>query len=316
MDENNPDTQSSMASYSPALWLPLLLLLFSLGFLLEKKLAFKKQKQPPGPPKLPIIGNLHQVGQLAHQSLCQLSKKYGPVMLLHLGFVPTLVVSSAEAAKKVLKDYDIACCSRPPLTCNGRISYNYLDISFAPYGPYWRESRKICVLQLFSAMRVQSFQAVREAEIASLIDSLAQSSSSSSASPVDLTDKIMSLTANVICRIAFGRSFEGSEFGKGRFQEVVREATTILSCFFVADFFPYLGWVVDRLTGNHGKLEKSFHDLDRFFQQVIEEHLDPGRMKEEHQDVIDVLLNMENEEDELSTIRLTKDHVKAIVMVN
>ena len=131
MDENNLATESSMASYSPALWLPLLLLLFSLAFLLEKKLAFKKQKQPPGPPKLPIIGNLHQVVVLAHRSLCQLSKKYGPVILLHLGFVPTLV-SSAEAAKKVLKDHDIACCSRPPLTCTGRI-----QLSRYIFRPIW-----------------------------------------------------------------------------------------------------------------------------------------------------------------------------------
>lgn len=233
-------------------------------------------------------------------------------MLLHLGFVPTLVVSSAEAAKKVLKDHDISCCSRPPLISIGRLSYNYLDISFAPYGPYWREIRKICVLQLFSTNRVQSFQVIREAEVALLIDSLAQSSSS--ASPVDLTDKIMSLTANMICRIAFGRSFEGSEFGKGRFQEVVHEATAMMSSFFAADFFPYVGRIVDRLTGIHERLEKSFHELDCFYQQVIEEHLNPGRMKEEHEDIIDVLLNIEKEQDESSAFKLTKDHVKAILM--
>lgn len=301
-----------MAPYSPDLWLPLVLLFLSLLFLLKKILELKEQKGPPGPPKLPIIGNLHQLGALIHQSLWQLSKKHGPVMLLHLGFVPTLVVSSAEAAKKVLKDHDISCCSRPPLISIGRLSYNYLDISFAPYGPYWREIRKICVLQLFSTNRVQSFQVIREAEVALLIDSLAQSSSS--ASPVDLTDKIMSLTANMICRIAFGRSFEGSEFGKGRFQEVVHEATAMMSSFFAADFFPYVGRIVDRLTGIHERLEKSFHELDYFYQQVIEEHLNPGRMKEEHEDIIDVLLNIEKEQDEFSTFKLTKDHVKAILM--
>ena len=79
---------------------------------------------------------------------------------------------------------------------------------------------------------------------------------------------------------------------------------------------PLLAASLRLISGSHGKLEKSFHDLDRFFQQVIEEHLDPGRMKEEHEDVIDVLLIIENEENELSTIRLTKDHVKAILMEN
>lgn len=88
----------------------------------------------------------------------------------------------------------------------------------------------------------------------------------------------------------------------------------MMSSFFAADFFPYVGRIVDRLTGIHERLEKSFHELDYFYQQVIEEHLNPGRMKEEHEDIIDVLLNIEKEQDEFSTFKLTKDHVKAILM--
>jgi len=71
------------------------------------------QRTPPSPPGFPIIGNLHQLGELPHQSLWKLSKKYGPVMLLKLGRVPTVIVSSSETAKQALKIYDLHCCSRP-----------------------------------------------------------------------------------------------------------------------------------------------------------------------------------------------------------
>ncbi|OAP01953.1 hypothetical protein AXX17_AT3G28340 [Arabidopsis thaliana] len=46
------------------------------------------------PSKFPVIGNLHQIGELPHRSLTHLAERYGPVMLLHFGFVPITVVSS------------------------------------------------------------------------------------------------------------------------------------------------------------------------------------------------------------------------------
>jgi hypothetical protein len=70
---------------------------------------------PPGPLlSLPVVGNLHQImGVLPHRSLRDLARRHGPVMQLRLGMVPTVVVSSAEAAREVLKTHDAACCSRP-----------------------------------------------------------------------------------------------------------------------------------------------------------------------------------------------------------
>ncbi|KAG4208450.1 hypothetical protein ERO13_A03G132700v2, partial [Gossypium hirsutum] len=133
------------------------LLLLSLLLIFIKTLTAKKGKLPPGPPKLPILGNLHQLGPFPHRSTWQLSKKHGPIMLLQLGSTPPLVVSSAEAAKEVLKIHDLECCSRPPLTGPKRLTYNFQDVAFAPYGHYWKEMRKICVAELFSMTSFSRF---------------------------------------------------------------------------------------------------------------------------------------------------------------
>ncbi|XP_065873210.1 cytochrome P450 71B10-like [Euphorbia lathyris] len=191
-------------------------------------------------------------------------------MLLHLAYVPTLIISSSEATKEILKTHDLKTCSRPLLTCSGRLSYNYLDIVFTPYTDYWRDLRKICVVELFSQKRVDSFRFDREEEVDLMIESIKKSSCFSGVS-VDLSEKTMSLTAQVICRVAFGKSF--NERGLERFQEIVHEGFAMLGSFSSADFFPYVGWIVDRISGLNSRLQKNFWEFDGFYDKLINDHI-------------------------------------------
>lgn len=146
---------------------------------------------PRRPPPLPIIGNLHQVGVLSHNSLWSLSKTYGPLMHLRLGSVPALVVSSAKLAREVMKHQDLNFCSRPSFVSQKRLSYNFLYIGLAPCGKYWREKRKDCMVELFSPKRIESFGFIREKEVARMIQSI--SKSYSSFKPINLSDMLLTL---------------------------------------------------------------------------------------------------------------------------
>ncbi|XP_022151851.1 cytochrome P450 71B34-like [Momordica charantia] len=270
----------------------------------------KKKQPPPGPPKLPLLGHLH----LPHRSLRDLSAKYGPVMLLKLGSVPTMVVSSAAAARDLFKLHDLASCSRPRLAASGRFSYNFLDLNLSPYGERWRELRKICMVELFSARRVQSFEKIREEEVGVLINSISQSAAWGS-SPIDVNEKSYSLTASITTRVAFGKTFRGGELDDENFQQVIRRAVAALGSFSASDFFPGVGWIVDRVSGVHGRLEKSFAELDEFFQRVVDDRVNFRETRRNHEEnIVDVLLKMERDCSQSDTLKFTTDCIKALIM--
>ena len=100
------------------------------------------------------------LGELPHRALKDLAGTYGPVMFLKLGSVPTVVVSSPEMAKEFLKTNDLLFASRPVLAVGKYVFYSFRDVAFAPYGDYWRQMRKICVLELLTPKRIESFQSV------------------------------------------------------------------------------------------------------------------------------------------------------------
>ncbi|WCJ34986.1 cytochrome P450 family 71 subfamily A polypeptide 25 [Euphorbia peplus] len=145
-------------------------LLILLVFIIwKKKKSHINSNKPPQPPKLPLIGNLHQIiSLLPHRRLAELAKIYGPLMQLQLGQDSAVVVSSPEVAKELFKDHDINVSHRCRVSGTDILFYNYQDIAFAPYGEYWRQMRKICTLELFSSRRVQSFRSIREEEAMSV----------------------------------------------------------------------------------------------------------------------------------------------------
>ncbi|KAH9718036.1 cytochrome P450 83B1 [Citrus sinensis] len=248
--------------------LPICLFLFSVNTYQQKKI-----KLPPGPQGLPFIGNLHQFDvSKPHVSFWELSKKYGPLMSLRLGFVPTLVVSSAKMAKETLKTHDLQFSSRPALVATQKLSYNGLDLVFSPYAAASKQ--------------------------------------------VNLSEIMMSLSCNIICRLGFGkRSGDQSETitERSRFHTLLNEIQALSIGFFVADYFPFMGWI-DKLTGMIRRLENNFQESDRFYQELIDEHLDPKRTKAkvQQEDLVDVLLQIRK--DHGFKVDLTLDHIKAVLM--
>ncbi|KAH0923408.1 hypothetical protein HID58_023426 [Brassica napus] len=283
-------------------------IIFFASILAAKNTRKTKKNLPPGPPRLPIIGNLHQLGSKPHRSMLKLSEEYGSLMSLRFGNVSTVVASSPETVKDVLKTFDADCCSRPYLTYAARLSHNLNDLAFSPYSKYWREVRKMTVLELYTAKRVKSFRHIREEEVVSFIDFLKQSASL--ANPVNLNKKLMKLSGSVICRVGFGMNLEGSKL-ENTYEEVIQGIMEVLGSFAAADYFPVIGKLIDRITGLHSKCEKVFKAMDAFFDQSIKHHLEDESLED---DIIALLLKMERGETSLGEFQLTRNHTKGILL--
>jgi hypothetical protein len=266
------------------------------------------KRLPPSPLKLPIIGNLHQLGSHPHRSLQSMSKRYGPLMLLHFGSKPVLVASSADAAREIMKTHDLIFSSRPKSSIPDRLLFNSKDVAFAPYGEYWRQVRSICVLQLLSNKRVQLFRHVREEETSEMIEKIRRTCSSSS---INMSDVFITLTNDVVCRIALGKKYSQGESGR-KIKALLQEFVELLGVFCVADYIPSLAWL-NRLNGLDARVERVAEQIDELMERVIEEHSKRYDSRaEKGSDFVDILLEMQRTS---GSFAVERDTLKALIMV-
>ncbi|XP_076949167.1 6,7,8-trihydroxycoumarin synthase-like [Bidens hawaiensis] len=291
-----------------------LLAIFVYLFFLHKKYKILPSKRPPGPPGLPVIGNLHELDTSnLPDHLWRLSKRYGSLMSLRLGLVQTMVVSSAEMAKQVLKTNDLIFCNRPVLTGQQKLSYYNKDIAFAPYNEYWRQMRKTCTLHLLSVKQVNSFLPVREEEVFDMIDTLKTRVRKNNL--VNLSQTLLVLTSNIISRMAFGKrtaEYDDEKQEVTQFSELILRCQKMFAKFFYRDVIPFMGWL-DIVNGSVSNLEKIFKDMDEFYQEIIDQHEnqlnEPNNMQE---DMVDILLKLKKDSD--CSVKLTYDHIKGVLM--
>ncbi|XP_015069144.1 cytochrome P450 71A4-like [Solanum pennellii] len=299
----------------PCSWYSLLIPLFVFIFLIIHHCFFTTSNTqnvllPPSPTKLPIIGNLHQLGSLPHRSLHKLSKKYGPVMLLHLGSKPVIIASSVEAARDIMKTHDLVWATRPKSSIVDRLFYGSKDVGFSPFGEYWRQVKSIVVLHLLNNKTVQSYRRVREEETANMIGKIRDGCDSSS-SVINLGDHLGSLTNNIISRVALGRIHNERESGIA-VKALLEQLLALLGTFNIGEYIPWLKWL-NKINGLDNRVKKVAKDLDEFLDSVIEEHIIKREYSAgEAKDFLDVLQEIQNGKE--TGFPLQRDSLKAILL--
>ncbi|CAI0464916.1 unnamed protein product [Linum tenue] len=283
---------------------------------------------PPSPPSLPFIGHLHLLKQPLHRTLQTLSTKYGPIFSLTLGVRNVLVVSSPSLVEECLNKNDVVFANRPHSFLGWKIlGYNYTAIGSAPYGPHWRNLRRLSTVELLSTARLNSSLHVRHDEVNRLVSGLAEEVGWSGrfGRKVEMKSRLVGLSMNIVMRMVAGKRYFGGGEGKKegreegeRFKELIREVFELSGTSNPVDFLPVLKWV--DFSGLEKRMWRAHEEMDAFFQGLIDEH---RRERREDDDVasmttrktmIDTMLSLQESEPETYSNDIIKGQVMSLIL--
>ncbi|GLT73633.1 hypothetical protein SLA2020_454770 [Shorea laevis] len=261
----------------------------------------KKVELPPEPSGgLPFIGHLHLFG--GGKPLCQtwatMADRYGSIFTIRLGVHSTVIISSHEAAKECFTTNDKILASRPKSNAGIYLGYNYAAFGFASYGAYWREMRKLAMLELLSSRRLETLKHIQVSEINEFVKDLYLLRQKKHIM-VDISQRFELLTLNMIIRMIAGkRYFSGSENGDDgeaqRVGKIVKEFMYISGVLVPSDVIPFLKYF--DFQGQVKSMKRVARELDLLCGSWIEEHKlkrlnsDEGISKD-NQDFIDLMLS-------------------------
>ncbi|THU58219.1 hypothetical protein C4D60_Mb03t11860 [Musa balbisiana] len=268
---------------------------------------------PPSPPGLLLLGNLHQLSSLPHRSLLDLSRKYGPVMLIRMGQVPALIVSSADAAQELFKTHDLAISTRPASKAAMKITFGARNISFAPYGERWRHAKKLAVVHLLSLKRVLSLQALRQEEVRRMMERVAAACAGGGRprGEVELSEVLYEYANATVYHAAAGKETKEGRTA-ARFRAMIDDGSVLLGGFQVDDAFPALGWL-SAITGTDAKLDRIGRRIDEFLSGILQEHIERAEQGfNRNEDFVDVLLSLQR--DGAGDLGLAEIDIKAITL--
>ncbi|KAL5714422.1 hypothetical protein ACHQM5_016387 [Ranunculus cassubicifolius] len=265
---------------SPPIALAFFVLVVLIFYLLSRSTSRNKAPEPSG--AWPIIGHLHLLKGpiLPHITLASMADTHGPTFMLRLGQRQALVVSNWEVAKECYTTNDHVLASRPSSIAVQLMGYNYAMFGFAPYGSYWRQLRKLVMLEVLSNTKLQSLKNVRDFEISTSIKELYDAWANKNKTQkgpimVDMKQWFNNLTLNLVLRMIAGKRYYGETSASDksesrRWQKAMRDFMRLLGLFVVEDAIPCLGWL--GLHGYKKEMKNTFRELDSIIQGWVEDH--------------------------------------------
>ncbi|CAK7337840.1 unnamed protein product [Dovyalis caffra] len=253
---------------------------------------------------LPIIGHLHQLGpkKTFARNLATMADEYGPIFTIRLGMNRAVVVSNSEVIKECFTTNDKVLASRPKSSHGEFLNYNYASFGAAPYGPYWREIRKLVSIQLLSSNRLKSMKDVQVSEVNSLIEDMYMfcktNDEQGSVKNIVISEWLEQLTLNLITRMIAGKRYfsnANAEDEKGKsIGKLMKEFMYISGVLVPSDVIPFLGWM-NNFFGAVKTMKRLSRELDSLMESWIQEHklkkTEHVEISENEQDFIDVMLS-------------------------
>ncbi|XP_010541076.1 PREDICTED: cytochrome P450 CYP82D47-like [Tarenaya hassleriana] len=275
-----------------------LLLSFSSIFVIPLLFGSNPNKKRCNVPEVagawPLIGHLpiYNTRQLTHVTLGALADAYGPIFATKLGSLRLLIISGHDIARECYTVHDKSP-TRPPLMASKLVGYDHSFLTFCPYGPYWRELRKLTITELLSTYRLDMLERSRVVEADIAFGDIYRRWEGNNKVVVDMSREFHDLTANISLMMLSGKRYFGEshtveEREAKKCRKLVRDFRDYFGLYLFSDFLPGLGWLLDWPIKR--AMKRTAKDFDEIIESWVAEHRMKKKDRDEDKDYLDLLI--------------------------
>ena len=215
-------------------------------------------------------------------------------------------------AKEFLKTNETLFLDRSTPSVMDYISYPPNHFSFSKFGPYWKFIKTILMTRLLGGQSLGHLHPIRREELKRFLDLMIRKSKAKEA--VDVGTELAKLTNNIVSRMVLSRRCTENDDEAEEIRMVVSETTELVGKFNLSRLI----WFCKKLDlQGLTKKGKEIHEkFDKIVEKSIEEHREARRDTNNGSAAKDLLtILLEISEDESSEIRLSRENIKAFVLV-
>jgi len=222
---------------------PLLFLdigLLAVGVILIKKiLGTHTAPLPPGPRKLPLVGNLLDMPSSQEWlTFADWGKKWGDIASISIFGQTIVVLNSVDAAIDMLEKKSVIYSDRPVLQMGGELVGWKKTLVLVPYGDRFRNYRKLFYKSIGSNTAMSKFSSSGEIETHQFLKKIL-------ANPDDLAAHVRKTAGAVILRISHGYKVKEGEDPFVRMADIATEQFALSTApgGFLVDLVPALRYI-------------------------------------------------------------------------
>ncbi|KAI1426170.1 cytochrome P450 [Xylaria sp. FL1777] len=161
------------------------------------RLGRRPTNYPPGPPTVPLLGNLHLIpSEGRHLQFERWARKYGPIYSLMLGTKVMVVLNSDEAIKELIDRRGATYASRPEAYIAQDVLSGGLRVLFMPNNSVWKRVRKF-VHMMIGVVASETYIPYQDLENKAMLLDFLQT-------PNDFIDHLRRYTASITTQMTFG----------------------------------------------------------------------------------------------------------------
>ncbi|PNY24206.1 Fumitremorgin C synthase [Tolypocladium capitatum] len=244
---------------------------------------------PPGPPTLPILGNLHQIPKKgSYLKFTEWAKQYGGLYSLKFGSGTAVVITDRRIIKELIDKKSAKYSDRPTSYISGNLMTSGDHLLVMQYGQQWRTFRKLIHQYFMESVVEKRHVEVQNAEATQMLRDMCVRPDQHMRHPKRYSNSI-------IMSLVFGlRTPSVDTPHMTRLYDMMENWSQLMEPGATppVDIYPFLHWVPQKVFGNWLSRSKNVGDeMNGLYSSVLERVRERRRTQGNKDSLMDSLLD-------------------------